>query len=165
MAHIVKCLKCGQSFDRDKIACVQVGRRYAHETCPQSNNSDPAAIQREADKNFFYSYVKKIYGKNYNYHLINQQAESYIQQYGYTWGGMAWALHWFYELQQNSIEESNGGVGILPFIYEQAKEIRLKNLAIEEQNKYISLRQPIVHFNIQSPRAWQRPPQLLDLEE
>ena len=34
MAHLVKCLYCGQQFDADKIAYVKPNNtRYAHKTC------------------------------------------------------------------------------------------------------------------------------------
>ena len=38
--HKVKCIICGQSFDRDKVQAVRVGaRRYAHQTCDPNNTN------------------------------------------------------------------------------------------------------------------------------
>ena len=41
MAHKVKCLQCGEIFDRDTIECIQVGRRYMHKVCPNEFHADP----------------------------------------------------------------------------------------------------------------------------
>lgn len=95
--HIVKCLKCGEQFDANEIPYIKIGRRYAHENCtPTKEGKD--LIEKSA----FFELVKTIYGSKYNYMMINAQAESYIQQYGYTWSGMRACLHWFYNLNHGS---------------------------------------------------------------
>lgn len=165
MAHKVKCLQCGEIFDRDVIEYVQVGRRYMHKVCPNTFHADPEKVKIEQEKNQFYNYVKQIYGPKYNYQLINSQAESYIEEYGYTWSGMAGTLHWFYDIKHGSKDKGNGGIGIIPYVYDQAKEYYITIAKAEKENKDIKLlREPVV-FNIQSPRAWHRPPQLLNMED
>lgn len=164
MAHKVKCYFCNAIFDADKEEHVKVNaRRYAHKSCAENQNKE--ILQEQKDKDLFYEYVKKIYGKNYNFMLINKQAENFIKQYGYTWSGMAGTLHWFYDINHGSIEEGHGGIGIIPYVYDQAKEYFLTISKAEVANKEIKeVRTPVI-FNIQSPRAWQRPPHLLDLED
>lgn len=159
--HLVKCFYCGETFDADKEPYVKVknDRRYAHQHCFE--NQDAQVIQEQKDKDLFYEYIKRIYGKDYNFMLINKQAESYIQRYGYTWSGMAGTLHWFYDIRHGSTEEGHGGVGIIPFVYDQAKEYYITIAKAEQSNKEVkNVREP-VFFSIQSPRAWHRPPQLL----
>ena len=109
--------------------------------------------------------VKSIYGPDYNFMLINQQATSYIKQYGYTWSGMTGCLHWFYNINHGDIEEGHGGIGIIPFIYEDCRKYYQNLYAAQEKNKNIKKLRQVVNFNIQSPRAWERPPHLLDLGE
>ena len=109
--------------------------------------------------------VKEIYGKDYNYILINQQATSYIDKYHYTWSGMTKCLIWFYKINHGSVEEGNGGIGIIPYIYDEVYEYYRKNYETELKNQNIKIIHRPVHFNIQSPRAWHRPPHLLDLGE
>ena len=109
--------------------------------------------------------VKSIYGEAYNFMMINKQATDYIQQYGYTWSGMTGCLHWFYNINHGSIEEGHGGIGIIPFIYEDCRKYYQDLYKTQEQNKNKEIvREPVV-FSIQSPRAWQRPPHLLDMED
>lgn len=109
--------------------------------------------------------VKSIYGPDYNFMLINQQATSYIKQYGYTWSGMTGCLHWFYNINHGDIEEGHGGIGIIPFIYEDCRKYYQNLYATQEKNKNIKKLRQVVNFNIPSPRAWERPPHLLDLGE
>lgn len=124
--HKVKCLTCGKEFDRDKIPFIQIGRRYAHEKCPEEDIKNEKKLQEAIDKDQFYQMVKSIYGSDYNYMLINAQAEDYIQQYGYTWSGMTGCLHWFYNINHGNIEEGHGGIGIIPFIYNQVRDYYMK---------------------------------------
>lgn len=164
MAHRVKCLECGEYFDRDIIECRKIGNRYAHKICPNQFHANPELVKIEQEKTQFYTYIKKLYGKKYNYMTINNQAESYIEDYGYTWSGMAGTLHWFYDILKKPFDK-NKGIGIIPYVYEQAKEYYTTIAEAERANKeIIELGTPII-FNIQSPRAWQRPPQLLNFED
>lgn len=41
MAHKVKCLQCGEIFDRDTVECIHIGRRYMHKICPNDFHADP----------------------------------------------------------------------------------------------------------------------------
>ena len=117
----VKCFFCGQTFDREKEPCVKVNaRRYAHLACAEKQ--DDSLLQEQKDKDTFYEMVKSIYGKEYNFIKINKQATDYIQQYGYTWSGMAGCLHWFYNINHGSLENGHGGIGIIPFIYEECRK-------------------------------------------
>jgi hypothetical protein len=164
MAAKVKCLFCNEIFDREKVPCVKIGRRYAHVYCAEQE--DHSLVQEEKDKEKFYEMVKSIYGNDYNFLKINKQATSFIQQYGYTWSGMTGCLHWFYNINHGNLEEGHGGIGIIPFIYEDCRKYYQELYKMQEKNKSIGdkLRMP-VNFSIQSPRAWQRPPHLLNLED
>lgn len=162
MAHIVKCLYCGKQFDRDKINAVQLGRRYAHEECVAQQNE--SLIQEEKDKEEFYKIVKSIYGKNYNFMMINKQATSYIKQYGYTWSGMTKCLNWFYNINHGSLEEGHGGIGIIPYIWNDVYQYYYNLYKAQDKNKKAKIQNSIIEFNIQSPKSWQYPPRLLDLD-
>lgn len=158
--HLVKCLNCGEQFDANIIPYIKIGTRYAHKSC-----SDSKITKTEKEKDAFFQTIKSIYGPKYNYMLINTQAEGYIQQYGYTWSGMRACLHWFYNINHGSLEEGNGGVGIIPFIYDQVRDYYTKLYKTQEKNKNEKLRHPIIEFNIQSPKSYQQPPHLLDLDQ
>lgn len=160
--RLVKCYFCGEYFDREKEPFIKVNsRRYAHLSCTEKQ--DASLLQEEKDKDAFYEMVKSIYGKNYNFMMINQQATNYIKQYGYTWSGMTGCLHWFYNINHGSLEEGHGGIGIIPFIYDDVKKYYQDIYTAQEKNKKIKIKRDPVIFNIQSPRAWSQPPHLLDI--
>ena len=52
---------------------------------------------------------------------IRKQLNTYAEQYGYSYSGMKKALVYFYEIKGNSIEKANGGVGIIPYVYQDAR--------------------------------------------
>ena len=159
MAHMVKCLICGKTFDRDKEPWVKPRtNRYAHKTCVNSDK-----LQSITDEDQFFQMVKSIYGKDYNYIMIHQQAINYINQYGYTWSGMTGCLHWFYNINHGSIEEGHGGIGIIPFIYEDVKKYYQNIYQSQEINKKKKIRAPVYNITIQSPKIYKQPPHLLNL--
>jgi hypoxanthine phosphoribosyltransferase len=50
---------------------------------------------------------------------------AYISKFvgeGMTYKGMTNALKYFYDVKKNSIEKSNNGIGIIPWVYEEAQK-------------------------------------------
>ena len=136
MAHAyVKCLYCGQQFDRLSELNVKIGRRYAHKSCYESQDAED--LKKQKDEHDFFEYIKEIYGSDYNYVQIHKQAESYIKQYNFTYSGMLKSLKWFYEIKRNNKESSNGRIGIIPYIYEDAKKYYYNLYLAQQKNKEI----------------------------
>lgn len=119
MAHIVTCVYCKKKFDRDKIPFVQVSpRRYAHKECSEQENQ--RLFKEEADKIALENYIIQLLKLEYVTPKIRKQLNTYQEQYGYTYSGMHKALIYFYEIKGNSVEKANGGVGIIPYVYQDA---------------------------------------------
>ena len=159
---MVKCLYCGEQFDRLSEPNVKIGRRYAHQKCYNAQSSEDLQLQQ--DKHNFWEYIKEIYGNDYNYVSISKQVESYIKQYNFTYSGMLKSLKWFYEIKHNSKENSNGRVGIIPYIYEDAKKYYYNLYLAQQRNKDIqNYRLEVKEIVIASPRMFIAPPKLFDL--
>lgn len=121
MAHKVKCYYCGQTFDRDKEPFVLVStRRYAHKACAEG--SQKSEFQEVKDKEELEAYIMKLFGTEYVDARIQKQIKQYKDEYNFTYSGMRKALIYFYEIKGNSLEKSNGGIGILPYIYKRAHD-------------------------------------------
>lgn len=159
---MVKCIYCGEQFDRLSEPNVKIGRRYAHQKCYE--NQDAETLKQQQDEHDFWEYIKEIYGSDYNYISIKKQVESYIKQYNFTYSGMLKSLKWFYEIKHNDKESSNGRVGIIPYIYEEAKKYYYELYLAQQKNKdvigYHLITKEIV---IASPRVFIAPPKLFDL--
>lgn len=121
MAHNVICPKCGIKFDRDKIQAVKISaRRYGHATCyPDNKNFVECPNLESNDLIQLNEYIYSLFGENTNWALVKQQIKKYQEQ-GYSLTGIKKALVYFYDVKHNSKDKANGGIGIVPFIYQDA---------------------------------------------
>lgn len=119
VAHNVKCKVCGITFDRDVIEAVPAGgRRYAHATCA-GEILEPT--EEEEELATLHQYLKALFKDKYNYITLSKEIEKYKQTNGYRYSGILKSLIYWYEVKQNTLEKANGRIGIVPFIYEDAK--------------------------------------------
>lgn len=164
-AAYVKCLYCGERFNRNdlNIPTKQVSaRRYAHLSCWEKHISSMS--QQERDMNDFYEYAKNLFQEDYNYILTKKLAERFIKENNYTYSGMLKSLKWYYEKEGHDISKSNGSIGIIPYIYKQAKlyyyalyQAQLVN-AQKDATQY--LESPVREITIESPRVFVPSPYL-----
>lgn len=165
--HLVKCKFCGLQFDANAEPYVMVSsRRYAHKSCFEKNESNKT--QEERDEENFYKYAQRIFGDDYNFITTRKLANQYIKENGYTYSGMLKSLVWFYEVQHNSVDKANGSIGIIPYIYNKARDyyyaLYLAKLANEKKD--IAQYKPVEKIiEIESPRVWTKPPKMFDLED
>ena len=158
---IVKCLYCGKQFDRNdpSIKFVKIGRRYAHLAC--SINHEANMTQEEKDLRDLCEYIKDLLGSEYNFKKVEHQIKEYKQykdgdSMPYTYSGMLASLKWFYEVKNNSKEAANGGIGIIPYIYNDAKKYYYQLYLAQEKNKEVTNYEVAVEIiNIPPPRAQQ----------
>ena len=116
MAHIVKCLYCGKTFDRDKVTtCRQIGKRFAHLECAVQHEANKTAEVSDREKLF--NYAQKLLGSRFNGALVGKQVKQFQENYNYTYSGMKKALVYFYEVKGNDPAKANGGIGIIPYCW------------------------------------------------
>lgn len=163
MAKImVKCPYCGEQFDRNSVPNIKVGRRYAHVACKEEH--DQNLTQEDKDEIALYEYIKILYGKDYNYILIKKQIETFYKQ-GYSYNGMKLSLKWFYEVQRHSVKESNG-IGIIPYIFNDAKEYYYNLYLAQQANANIKNYKAVVReISIPRPTTHIKLPHLWDLDK
>lgn len=167
MAHYVTCVYCKQRFDRDKEATVNVSaRRYAHKECAEKHEEEKS--QEEKDLEALEQYIMKLLDEPYINARVRKQIKDYQSKYNYTYSGMLKSLIWFYEIKGNSTDKANGGIGIVPYIYNDAcnyyYSMYLAKLA--NQSKNIELYKPgVKEIEISSPRATIRQPRLFNLDD
>ena len=70
----VKCLYCGEIFDRNKEPCQKIGLRYAHQECYDLNFTE-----EDDYKEKIYQFVKKIFGPDYKYQSIESQRKNFLK--------------------------------------------------------------------------------------
>lgn len=143
--HIVKCKCCGESFDLNQVQGVRVGKtRYGHASCyPDSKDfvpmGEPTAKPAE-DKELtqLKAYISQVYGDKVNWKLVTKQIKDFKQKNGYSYSGMLKSLTYFYDVKKNSTEKSNGGIGIIEYVYNEAYNYYLALFIAKNQNTNIS---------------------------
>jgi hypothetical protein len=118
-AHYVICPYCGEKFNRDKEPTTQVSaRRYAHKKCAEEHEKNKS--QEEKDLEALEKYIKNLFDEEYVNARVRKQLKEYKEQYNFTYSGILKTLIYWYEVKGNSIEKANGGLGIVPYVYQQA---------------------------------------------
>jgi hypothetical protein len=62
----------------------------------------------------------KLFNYDYVPPRAKRQINQFIQEYNYTYSGMLKALVYFYEIKGGDRDAAHDGVGIIPFIYQDA---------------------------------------------
>ena len=87
---------------------------------------------------------------------ITLQIKKYMQdQPEYTYSGIRRTLEYFYDIKKNDISKANGNIGIVPWIYEEAKRYYYNQWLLSQKNadKDIAQYKPkIVEIVIKPPQ-------------
>ncbi len=163
--HKCKCVYCQNIFDRDKLPFVQISeRRYAHKECADKIQSQKT--QDEKDYDALADYIEKLFGVGYISAKIAKQIKDMRTTYGYTYSGMLGTLMYWYEVRGGVLEKANGGVGIVPYKYDEAKEYYLKIQQANQINANIKgFKTKVTEITIEPPKPEERKPRLFNLEE
>lgn len=117
--HMVKCAICNIQFDANIEPFVKVNsRRYAHEKCVLSEEEHKSKEQK--DRKALEAYILQLFKIEYINPRIKKQIDTFVKENHYTYSGIHKALIYFFEVKGNSIEKANGGIGIVPYVYQQA---------------------------------------------
>lgn len=134
--HMVKCPVCQQMFDLNTEQGVRYSaRRYAHYKCYPQGELIPLPEPEDADLKKLKDYAKQLLGKEYNAARVNKQIKDFKKEYNYSYSGMLKSLVYFYEVKGNSVDKANGGIGIVPFIYQDAYNYYLALFNAQQNNK------------------------------
>lgn len=155
----VKCLYCGQLFDRTKEECVKIGRRYAHFGCYDNFHSPDDDFKEQ-----IFSLVKTLFGPNYDYVTIERQRAQYVKD-GLSNEEIFNALYYHYVIKEASIAGAKGRIGIVPYIMEEAKEYYAKKTeAIERISRATPLKE--IEIGVEKLRGDTKPKKdLIDLSD
>ena len=143
--HWVKCYYCDETFDTSSTPFVAINaKRYAHKSCHEKKLANES--QQEKDKRTLHEYIKELFHFTEIPLKITKQIQTYAfdPQYRYTYSGMYKTLKYFYEIQGNSIDKANGGIGIIPYVYAQAFEYWKAIWEAQQLNEGVDLRKYIL---------------------
>lgn len=131
MAKLVKCPYCGEQFDRETTPWKRVlTNRYAHQSCAEKN------LLADTERKNIIDYVG-VNVERPNWPVIRRQIKNYTDR-GYTLEGIYGTLVYAFEIKKISRYEGNGGIGIVPYLYDEAREYYRRQRTIAEKAREIS---------------------------
>lgn len=89
-----------------------------------------------------------LFGVDFINARIQKQIKEYIKTYNYTYSGMLRSLEYFYGIKKNNIEKANGGLGIIPYIYQEAYNYYYTLWLANQRNEHKDLQEyynPEIH--------------------
>ena len=167
MAHYVICKICQERFNRDKEPAIPIGgNRYAHKKCVEESHIEiPQKTQSDLDYEALEKYIMNLFDKKTLSAKIQKQIRDYRQTYNYSYSGMLKTLKWWYEIKGNTLEKSNQGIGIVPFIYDDACKYYYSLWLAETINQDLDYKYVVEEVEIAPPTVIARPPKLFSFEE
>ena len=151
----VKCPYCDKYFHRELEEYVQVNKtRYAHKACYERHTAE--MTQEERDKEILEKFIKQLFQIDTISQKIKTQIKDYHENKKYTYSGIYKSLVWFYQIKKNPIEKANGGIGIVPYVYEDARAYYTAMWLAQQQNKAKPIEQwkpNVIEIHIPPPQS------------
>lgn len=144
IARKVKCPECGTFNDKENAICHN--SKYYCKVCFENK-------QRESqDYKDLIAYICKLYQIDVPTGWMLKQIKDFKEQYKYTYRGMKTTLHYFYEIQEGNDVADSMGVGIIPFVYDEAKKFYIDKKAVKDSVlgcdlEEIENKKKIIHIN------------------
>lgn len=104
-----KCYSCGLEVEKEEAEKV---RNY---------NFHPLCAKEYREKLELQDYICDIFNYKKPGPRIQSQIKTFVRDKGYTYRGIKKSLQYHYEVRNGDKTKSNGGIGIVPYIYEEAK--------------------------------------------
>ena len=131
---MVKCPICGQTFDANAEPFVMVSsRRYAHQKCQQEAES--RKTKEEKDREQLIAYIKELFGYSKLPEKVNRQIKQYTGEFNYSYSAIYKTLRYWFEVKHGDLEKANGGIGIVPYVIDDARNYWLDIMQAKELNK------------------------------
>ena len=161
---MVKCPYCNLQFDRNTEPFVAISsRRYAHKKCYEEKQK--GKTQEEIDYEALCKYIKEKFNISTVSAKIARQITDYRKQYNFTYSGMLKSLKWWFDIKKNTLEGTNGGIGILPYIYNDASSYYYGLYLAQMVNQDKIFKKEIEEIEIAPPQIYTLPPKLFNIEE
>ena len=125
----VKCPYCNQYFRRSSEQFIYDKGRYWHEECHKLNLGEKS--KTDSDRRELLAYIEKLLNKKIDARIL-KQIKTYTEDYGYKYKGIQLTLEYFFELKGNLISKAQGGIGIVPYVYEEAKKYYMMKNQVSE---------------------------------
>lgn len=120
-----KCRICGIRINKDlEIEGVDwikpKNNFYYHKKCYEDWKASTPDNDDEYVA-FIYDFISRDLKVSYNFHMVEAQRKKFNKE-KMTNKGIFFALKYFYEIKNGKWDKSHGGIGIIPYVYEESCE-------------------------------------------
>lgn len=129
---IVKCAFCGNGVSKTEAS------RH------KNKNYHPDCLEKQLEKEDLVEYICKLFSLKAPGPRIYTQIRNFLSKYQYyTYKGIKQALTYFYEVQNKPVEKANQGIGIVPYVYDDAQKyynsiiLKQENVANDLTNAFL----------------------------
>lgn len=113
--HNVICKYCGKTFDSDKEEFIKEGPRYIHKKCYNNKQNE------EGYRIKIHDFMRQLLQDSYSKYKIDKQIKEFVAD-GKSISGIYKTLNYWYNIKKADTSKANGGIGIVPYVYSDAKK-------------------------------------------
>lgn len=113
MAH---CRICKAEIDKEKDDWIRPVRNYYYHKKCYRDWKNANHINDDEYVDLIYDFIARDLKVSYNWHVCEAQRKKFIKE-KMTNKGILFALKYFYEVKHGNWEKGHGGIGIVPFVY------------------------------------------------
>lgn len=118
-----QCRICHYPIDKTKeegVVWIQPSKGwYFHKECYDTWKAEPATDDDWVK--MIFDFLARDLKVSYNYHLCMQQIENFWKKQRINPKGIYFSLKYFYEVKKHPWEKGHGGIGIVPYVFDEAK--------------------------------------------
>ena len=131
----VTCAYCQKPMSKKDEDCVMIGNgKYVHKACQALEEK-----REKTDKEQLEDYIKDLFGTTYIDPRVRAQIKKYVEEFNYTYSGIRKALIYHYEIKGGDKSKANGGIGIVPYVYEAAYNYHYQLWLAQQKNKDVEV--------------------------
>ena len=131
----VTCAYCKKPLSKKDSNCVMLGNnKYVHAECQQLEEK-----REKTDKEQLEEYIKELFDVTYIDPRIRNQIKKFVEEYNYTYSGIRKALIYHYEIKGGDKSNANGGICIVPYVYQNAYEYHYNLWLAQQKNKDVEI--------------------------
>jgi hypothetical protein len=127
----VTCAYCQKPMSKKDPDCIMIGNnKYVHRACQTLEEK-----REKTDREQLEDYIKDLFGTTYIDPRVRAQIKKFVEEYNYTYSGIRKALIYHYEIKGGDKTKANGGIGIVPYVYQNAYNYYLAIWQAKQKNQ------------------------------
>lgn len=114
---MAKCRVCDLPIDKEKDDWIMPTKNYYYHKKCYDNWKKAQFTSDEEYVEMIYDFIARDLKVSYDWWVCEAQRKKFIKENKMTNKGILFALKYFYEVKHGNWEKGHGGIGIIPFIY------------------------------------------------